>query len=330
MSRYTLDELERQTLALPDDLPGLIKQASEQVLSALYGRPSPDRVVVLGSGDSLNAAIACAPAFGGVEYRPMSAAEYTAQPAVPRGRTVVVAVSASGNNPLLVDAVAGARSGGCHTIAVTANPRSPLGQATETIVELSPGPLEPSPGIRTYQSSLVALLQLAGSGVAADPLVEAVGRSIALGRPHVSELVDAFADAPVVMVVGSGAGLGTARHIAAKVTECAAVPAVGAELEDWWHVHRFGHDPLSPVLFIGTPGPARETVLTIMRRTVGRRPVVVIAAEDDQEAASLGALVVPVAADIPHIHRPLADHVVAGLLAAGLARRRGILPFANP
>jgi glucosamine--fructose-6-phosphate aminotransferase (isomerizing) len=267
----------------------------------------------------------------------MSASEYLGHPparVIPRDQITVIGVSASGGNPSLVTAVTAARADGCRTIAVTANADSPLATAAETTVRVSPGPLEPSPGIRTYQASLVGLLHLAGGlggggNPAADLLVHAVERSIALARPHLPALADALAAAPVVMVVGSGPGLGTARHVAAKITESAGLPAVGVELEDWWHVHRFGHDRRHPVLFIATPGPAREAVLAMARRTAQRRTVVLIAAEDDREARDLGQ-VVPVAAGVPDTYRPLTDHVFAGLLAAGLAHRRGALPFVNP
>ncbi|MFI5907240.1 SIS domain-containing protein [Dactylosporangium sp. NPDC051541] len=340
--RYRLDELEAQTSALPTDLLGLVPDAAEQVRHKLGDRPGTERIVVLGSGDSLNAAIACGPAFariGRAEYLPMSPTEYLTHPparVVAPDRVTVVGVSATGGNPSLVTAVTAARDEGCPTIAVTANAESPLAAAAGTVLRLALGPLEPSPGIRTYQASLVGLLHLAdGLGAAgeqpeAELLAAAVDRSIALARPPVAALLDDLAAAPVVLVVGSGAGLGTARHVAAKITESAGRPAAGVELEDWWHVHRFGHDRRHPVLFIATPGPARAAVLATARRTLPRRPVILVAAEDDREARDLGVPVIPVAAGVPDAQRPLVDHVFAGPLAAGLADRCGVLPFANP
>ncbi len=341
-SRYDVEELARQTGALPADLLRLVPDAADQVERELGDVPRPERIVALGSGDSLNAAMACRPAFAGTglpEYRPMSGSEYLTHPPagdVPRARITVIGVSATGGNPSLVTAVTAARADGCRTVALTADGDSPLALAAETTIRLSPGPLRPSPGIRTYQASLVGLLHLAhGIGgtrrdLAAEHLAAAVERSIGLARPHLPALVDALAAAPVVLVVGSGGGLGTARHVAAKITESAGLPAAGIELEDWWHVHRFGHDPRHPVLFIATPGPAREAVLGTARRTAQRRPVVLVAAEDDQEVRELRTPVVPVATGVPDTQRPLVDHVFAGLLAAGLAQRRGVLPFANP
>lgn len=350
-SRYRVEELERQTAALAGDLPGLLRDATAAVGDALPGLPELDRIIALGSGDSLHAALACAPAFARtVDYRPMTASEFTRHPPAPetpRARTAIVGISASGGNPSIVATVTDARGRGHPTVAVTSTADSPLSAAARTTLRVRSGAMEPSPGIRTYQASLVTLLCLAGRLAAAggapesgaerpaglaDPwrLADAVRRSAALARPALPPLVDAWASAPVVMVAGSGPGLGTARHVAAKITEAAAQPAVGVELEDWWHVHRFGHERGNPVLFVATPGPARDAVVAMARRTAQRRPVAVVAAEGDEDAAGAGDWFVPVAPGVSDVCRPLIDHVFAGPLAAGLAQRRGVLPFANP
>ena len=336
--RYTVEELERQTEALPADLPGLLRDASADARNALPDVRKLDRIVALGSGDSLNAAMACALAFsrgGAVEYCPMSASEFTRYPPARTAspdRTAVIGVSASGGNPSIVATLTAAREQGCPTIALTGNADSPLSAAAETTLHVGIGPTDPSPGIRTYQASLVAMLALAGDAGLADAerLVEAVRRSVTLAGPAIRPLADAWADAPVAMVVGSGPGLGTARHVAAKITEGAGMPAMGVEIEDWWHVHRFGHARQSPVLFIATPGRGRDAVVAMAERTTDRRPVFMVAAEDDQGASETGAGIIPVAPGVPEACGPLVDHVFAGLLAAGLAHRGDVLPFANP
>jgi glutamine---fructose-6-phosphate transaminase (isomerizing) len=346
VSAYSVPEIRRQTGALADDLPGLLDRASEGAARALAGAPAPDRIVVLGSGDSLNAAIASRRAFAAglpVEYWPLTPSEFLDHP--PPGRapgsgTTVLAVSASGDNPTLLAATTRAREAGCATIAVTARPGSALTEAAEHTVPVRPdGASARSPGIRTYQASLVGLLvlarQLAGGSSGAfggvdGRLASGVARSAEIAEEPVATLVPRLAAAGIVVVVGFGPTLGTARHVAAKVTESAACPAIGVDLEDWWHVHRFGHALAVPVIVLVTPGCGREAALAMARRTADRRPVVVVAAEDDAEAAAVGIATVPVAAVVPEVSRPLCDHVFAGLLAAGLAQARAVVPFANP
>jgi glutamine---fructose-6-phosphate transaminase (isomerizing) len=346
MSSYSVAEIRRQTATLADDLPGLLDRASVGAAQALAGAPAPSRVVVLGSGDSLNAAFATRQAFATrltAEYWPLTPSEFLDH--APPGRalgsgTTVVAVSASGSNPALLTATIRARKAGCRTIAVTGHRGSALAEEAEHVVAVELGEATaPSPGIRTYQGSLAGLLVLAmqlasgssGAFVGVDGrLAAAVARSAEMAEQPVATLAPHLATAWNVVVVGFGPTLGTARHVATKVTESAACPAIGVELEDWWHVHRFGHARDVPVVALVTPGRGREAALAMARRTADRRPVAIVAAEDDAEAAQIGIVTIPVAAGVPEVARPFVDHVFAGLLAAELAQARAVVPFANP
>lgn len=343
MSRYSLEEMRRQTAALAADLPGLVATCASGAARAVASIPRPERVVVLGSGDSVNAAIAVRGAFGAggaVEYAAATATEYLDHPPtrrLPADRVAVIGVSASGGNSALLAAVTAARRAGSPTIAVTARAESPLAAAADATLAVTTDALSaPSPGIRTYQGTLVGLLAIAGELNPMRPpaidgsVTDLVGRSAHLALGPSGELASVLASAPVVVVVGSGPGLGTARHVAAKITEAAAQPAVGVELEDWWHVHRFGHPPQCPVVVLVPSGPGRDAALAMARRTSARRPVVLAAPESDGEASAAGLPVVPSAGGGPVPARPLVDSVFAGPLAVALAQARDVVPFANP
>jgi glucosamine--fructose-6-phosphate aminotransferase (isomerizing) len=168
VSGYSVAEIRRQTEALSSDLPGLLERATEGACRAMAGAPAADRIVALGSGDSLNAAIASRSAFAAghpVEYWPLTPSEFLDHPPpgqAPGSGTIVVAISASGGNPALLAATKRAREAGCRTIAVTAHLESALAETAEHIVPVrTAGAIAPSPGIRTYQGSLVGLLALA-------------------------------------------------------------------------------------------------------------------------------------------------------------------------
>jgi glutamine---fructose-6-phosphate transaminase (isomerizing) len=346
MSGYSVAEMRRQTKALSSDLPELWDRATEGASQTASGAPAADRVVALGSGDSLNAAIASRSAFAAghrAEYWPLTPSEFLDHPPpgrVPASGTIVVAISASGGNPALLEATRRARKAGYRTVAVTASLQSALVEAAEHMVPvLTAGSTAPSPGIRTYQASLVGLLalarELAGGASAAfggvhGGLATKVARSAEIAAAPLAALVPSLVGAGLVVVVGFGPTLGTARHVAAKLTESAACAAIGVELEDWWHVHRFGHPRDVPVIILVMPGRGRDTALAMARRTAGRRPVIVVAAEDDAEAAGVGMAAIPVAGGVPEVARQLSDHVFAGPLAAALAQARSVLPFANP
>ena len=359
---YTLDEVERQADALPDDLASLTPAAvaGAREVSARLGRP--DGVVLVGSGDSRHAALAARPAFAaaGVAVRVMAATtlarELRGAPGPlarePRGssgplagRPAVIGVSASGSNPAVAEALAQARAGGLDTVAVTGQADSPLAQAAAATLRLDPGSSRPSPGIRTYQASLLALLHLARAlagpaGADAftalddrdglDGLRDAQRRALAAAREAAVPVARMLRDVPLVRIVAADSAAGTATHLAAKLTEVAGVPSAAVELDDWWHVHRFGHPVAHPVVFLVPPGVDRDAAMAYAVRTAERRRLLVIAGESDTGARAAAELAVSVPDGVPELVRPLVDSAGAGVLAAALARLLGRTPFSCP
>ncbi|MFE4857459.1 SIS domain-containing protein [Streptomyces sp. NPDC056670] len=343
---YTLEEVERQTATLPADLPSLV-EAARTGAGNLVGRLGPvRRVVLLGSGDSLYAAQSSRNAFtdGGIECLAMSATEFLYEfpaPPEPARRTAVVGVSASGGNPTVVAAVSRARAAGHPTVAVTGAASSPLAGAAAAAVVADPGACAPSPGIRTHQAGLVSLLYLAHAARAAREgpraggpfdtaaVVRAQVRTLALVENPAAAAARLLAAAPVVSVVAPAGALGTARYLAAKFSETAGVPAAASCPEEWWHVHRFGHDPAHPVLVLLSPGPGRAAALETAARMAARRRLVVLAGQRDEAARAVASVFVPLADGVAQAARPLVDAVAAGPLALGVARALGRLPFAR-
>ncbi|QHC31822.1 MULTISPECIES: SIS domain-containing protein [unclassified Streptomyces] len=338
---YSLEEVHRQTSALPEDLLALSAPAA-QAATAARRLGAPRRLVLLGSGDSLYASIAALPAFAaaGIRGRAMSGGEFLTRvpsQAVCGKPATVVGISASGGNPTVLEAMAAAGRLGHPTVAVTCAADGQLARAADTAVVLDPGPSAPSPGIRTYQATLLSLLHLAhawggadaGATAALDPcLLARTQRAVILGaRAGAGAVARLLSPAPLVQVVSPVSALGTARYLAAKFSEIAGVPAMATDDEDWWHVHRFGHGVHHPVLFFLTPGPDRAQALEFARRTAARSPLIVVAADGDEEARAVGAVAVPTAARIAGTVRPLVDSAVAAPLALALARLLGRLPF---
>ncbi|WP_037908067.1 SIS domain-containing protein [Actinacidiphila yeochonensis] len=352
---YTLREVTRQFTRLPADLVELSRVAEPAAARAAGSLRSLERLVLLGSGDSLHAALSAAPllARAGVECAVLPAATFLQSPPWPEAEartTAVVGVSASGGNPTVVSAVAGARRHARATVAVTCAAGSPLARAAETSVIVDPRASEPSPGIRTYQAVLLALLHL-GAAVCRSPAhrggggrpADVVAHTAALGDPETiaraqsatiegarlaaGPVAALLAPVPVVLVVAGPATSGSARYLAAKFTETAGVPAMAVDPEDWWHVHRFGHDPAHPVVFFVPPGPDRGAALETARRTARSRRLVVVAGAADAEAREVAAVTVPVAEHVAEVARPLVDSAVSGPLAAELARVLHRLPF---
>ncbi len=341
------DVLFRQIARLAGDLrdstPVFDAQARE-LLSPSEWR-SIDRVYLTGSGDSLDASLAAALAFetlADVPCTPVSAqrfADYgvTSLRRGHAGRTLVLAISASGETPPVLQAVELAREWGATTVSITAKPGSSLGQATDHSVLVTLDGQEPSPGVRSYQASLISLLlvairlgearghlggdELRRELVGLDGPIEATDKAVAGCCPDVADMI---VEVGHLVVLGGGPSFGTARFAAAKVIESAGLLAVAQDLEEWWHAERFAYPIDMPVVILAPRGRSwpRALALAAAATRQGRRTVVV-ASDLDAEAATCARTVFPVRGEVREEFSPLLYHVFAGRLACHVAQKLG-------
>ncbi len=332
-----VDELER----LEDDLrlliPVLRRQLADQ---AAEGFARPREIFVVGQGDSYIAGVAAEMAFfaEGLSVRTQHAQhfrDYAIDGMRSPEHTLVVGVSASGATERVVQALVAARDRGAATLAVTGRAGSAAAAAADRdlLVELSEK--ERSPGIRSYQASLAALLMaastLGGSDVPAakfEALPSAVGATVRAALACCPAIAASVADAPTIMFAGTGPSYGAALYAAAKLVEAAGVTASGHELEDWWHVDRFKTPSDLPLVVIAPPGRSNLRALELARkaREIGRR-VIVVASRADTALARYADAVIPVCGEAPEELSPLLYHICGGALAAALASRLGRNPF---
>jgi glucosamine--fructose-6-phosphate aminotransferase (isomerizing) len=305
-----------------------------------------DRVILTGDGDSYHAACAAEMAveqIAGVDCRPLSAFRFDAYGATSlraAAHPLVIAVSASGTTDRVVRAIRSARQHAT-TIAVTGVAGSPVTQVADHSIVVGLAEPRRSPGIRTYQASLLGLLLVAaqlGHHRHASPDIEAEAELVALAEAveataaAVTEpcrrLAATLADAPAMMTVGSGPSYGTALFTAAKIIEGAGVFAAGQDLEEWSHVERFAYPDDMPVVVIAPPGRSHQRALELAAQAhrLGRR-VVAVTAHDDAEAAPYAHAVLPVHGNTREEFSPLLYHVFSSYLACHLADTLGRKPF---
>ncbi|MFC4585727.1 SIS domain-containing protein [Sphaerisporangium corydalis] len=302
------------------------------------------QVYLVGDGDSYHAACAAEMAFetiGGVTCRPMSAfrfAEYGSGWMRDPGGTLVVAATASGRTPAVLDALRRAREHGAPTVAITGTAGSPVTEVADRVLAVELPDKEPGPGVRSYQATLLGMLLLAlrlgdagtllGELTALADVVTATDRAL---TAH-TDVAGWVAAAPVMVVAGSGPNHGTAQYAAAKLVEGAGVMAMGQDLEEWCHVERWAYPLDMPVFVIAVPGRshARAVAMAARARELGRRVVAVAHAGDGAIAPHAHALL-PVArpetGDVREAFSPLVCHVFAAHLAAHVATTLGRLPF---
>jgi glutamine---fructose-6-phosphate transaminase (isomerizing) len=344
----------RQVGSLAGDLAEQAGPVSEQVEGLLTGREwaGTGTVYLTGDGDSYHAACAAEMAFeslAGAVCEPLSAlrfAEYCApwlRPG-PAGRPLVIAISASGTTQRVIQAVEAGRRDGALTVAITGTPGGPVTQAADRAVVIELPRPERSPGIRTWQASLLGLLLTAiklGQARGHYPpqqadvlraelagLAGAISATASMIKEQCRDVADIAAASPVLVMTGSGPSYGTALFAAAKMTEAAGVFAAGQDLEEWCHVETQAYPDSMPVFVIAPPGRSRQQATTVAATASQQgRHVIAVTDEDATAITARASVVLPVQGQVREEFSPLLYHIFAGYVASYLAERLERLPF---
>ena len=349
------DVMRRQLDALANDLRHLMDDVEEQLRAALpegeWRRAGWVRLV--GNGDSHAASLAATMAFhtlAGVGCEAVSALPFMAYgaargvPAPEASRPLVVAISAGGATPLVLKAIDRARADGCRTVALTGAPGSAIARSADHAIAVPLPSPERSPGIRTFQASLAALLLMAirigqarGRCSSDDAvslrreirlLADAVEATRVANESGCDEVAARVADAPAQLVLGSGPSYGTARFAAAKLVEGAGVFAAAQDVEEWWHVERFAYPVEMPLFVIAPPGRShsRAAEIAAAARGMGRQ-VIAVTATNDGQVAKHATIALSVQGACREEFSPLVYHLFASRVAAELGDRLSRSPF---
>ena len=170
-------------------------------------------------------------------------------------RTVMLAVSQSGESPDLLDTVRSAIAAGVPVLAFTNSDTSSLSGLADVHVCLTAGPELSVAATKTYTAELLALFLVLRRASGADWLalqdgIAAASQAARLTLDTNSEAVSTTAksliDADRVLVVGRGYAMSTAKEGALKLMETNAMAASG------WSAADATHGPLGQVV-PGTP-----------------------------------------------------------------------------
>jgi glucosamine--fructose-6-phosphate aminotransferase (isomerizing) len=340
----------KQVEGLAGDLRALTHPFAQQIRTVLT--PSEwmavNKVYLTGDGDSYHASCAAEMAFeaiADVACAPMSAQRFLdygaawMHPTAPH-QTLVVATSASGGTKRVVQAIERAKAHGALTIALTGTPNSAVTQVADRTIVVELPQKERSPGIRTYQASLMGMLLVAiqlGEMRNTYPqeeanvlrqelaaLADVVDATNDVIKGRCREVADLIADTPTMVMAGSGPSYGTALFSAAKMVEAAGIFAIGQDLEEWWHVERFAYPVDMPVFVIAPPGRSywRAGDLAATARALGRR-VIAVTHKDDTEVTRHAHFVLSVQGEVREEFSPLLYHLFASYVASYLAERLG-------
>ena len=311
-----------------------------QVKEKLQDVPVPSRVYLLGCGDSWASGLATRLAFerwAGVPTEALPAMEfsrYLIDYAPPQ--SLVVATSNYGRTSRTIECVIQARACDLKTVAVTANPESPIAREADFVLDLTYSERSFAPGTSSYIASLLILYSLAlflgeREGRLVTSEVESILKQIAdLASPMqqtleaaetpVKQLVQRVQSDSGICFLGAGPNYGTARFSASKMFEANRQQAISQELEEWAHEGFFFTDPNTYTFVLAAQGAgldrAREQLSAI--KAVDSYGVALCEVQDS-ETQALADLTFPVFGRPDEILSPLLYCLSAELFALQFA-----------
>ncbi|MGH2377260.1 MAG: SIS domain-containing protein [Candidatus Limnocylindria bacterium] len=261
---------------------------------------------------------------------PSLVTRYGTPPGFARG--AVIGISQSGAAPDVAAVLDAGRSSGARTIAITNVARSRVARSADAVLAMRAGPERSVAATKTYTATCLALALLASSCAEArgrDPiptegLAEAVEEAVGVGD-EAARLAGRIGRARALVILGRGLAYPMALEAALKVKELARIWAEPYSSADLAHGPIALLGPDTPAVVMSTRGTVERDARDLARRLRARGVRVLAITNDERLAESADGAVLLRAA--PHeAMAVIALVVVAQLLAAELARRRGLDP----
>lgn len=250
-------------------------------------------------------------------------------------RSLMLAVSQSGESPDLLDTVRATVRQGVPVVTFTNSRTSTLATLGDIHVPLSAGPELSVAATKTYTAELLALhlvLKLA-AGQDWDSLEQQVliaadvaASVIADIATDMSGLAELLVDADRVLVVGRGYSMSSAKEGALKLMETNAIAASGWSAADATHGPLGQVVPGTPVILLTASPAGRESVETFGAAAYELGGRVITVGTPMSDAAHHVRLLGSEHTDLDPALLPLIDVIPLQQLALDLARRRGKNP----
>jgi glutamine---fructose-6-phosphate transaminase (isomerizing) len=243
-------------------------------------------------------------------------------------RAAVLAISQSGRSPDIAAVLAAARDQRRPTIAITNDPRSPVGELADVVVPMLAGEERSVAATKTYLSSLHAVAQIASclrndSGREAwfarlPELIGAAAEELFGTRRR----FDPIAGMTLLTVVGRGLQFPTAHETALKVREVSGIPAEAFSPPDLIH---------GPIAALGQSGAlwvvssaGREQPDEAAFETLAGGVGATVAVSDRDALVRAAEVGVSIPAGIPEWAAPMIAVIPAQAAALRLGELRGV------
>jgi len=341
---YMLKEIHEQPSALRNTFSGRLDAGGAVDLSEVdLDLESVERVVIVACGTAYHAGLLGKEAIERLARIPVEvavASEYRYADPIGDEKTLVVAVSQSGETTDTLAAVEAARAFGGRVLAVTNTQGSLITREADAVLLTKAGPEIAVASTKAFLAQIAALYLLAlglartrGAVPEADLLElgrdlrrapEKIEETIELLDGRVEEAVRIFEEARCALFLGRGTSYPVVLEGALKLKEISYLPAEGYPAGEMKHGPIALVDEHCPVVAILGEGVIREKTLSNVEETVARGAnVIAVAREGDRAAGRMARLVLPVPGP-PGILDPFVCSVPLQLLAYRVAKERGL------
>jgi glutamine---fructose-6-phosphate transaminase (isomerizing) len=268
------------------------------------------------------------------------ASEYRYADPIGDEKTLVIAISQSGETTDTLAAVEAARGLGGRVLAITNTQGSLITREADAVLLTRAGPEIGVAATKTFLAQIAALDLLAleiakARGAVPKEELMKLGRDLrrapekveeALGmlEGRVEEAARIFEAARCALFLGRGPSYAVALEGALKLKEISYLPAEGHPAGEMKHGPIALVDEHCPVVAVLGEGLTREKTLSNVEETVARGAnVLAVAREDDEPARRISRVVLPVP-EAPEMLGPFVGSVPLQLLAYRVAKDRAL------
>ena len=341
---YMLKEIYEQPAAVGATLSGRLDADGSVDLSEVdLDLATVERVSIVACGTAYHAGLLARHAIERLARVPVEvavASEYRYSDPIGDEKTLVVAISQSGETTDTLGAVQAARDFGGRVLAVTNTQGSLITREADTVLLTRAGPEIGVAATKTFLAQFAALYLLAlelarAKGTSPEEELLRLGRELRQAPEKIEETLQMLGDgaqqaarlfdkARCALFLGRGPSYPVALEGALKLKEISYLPAEGHPAGEMKHGPIALIDEHCPVVAVLGESLIREKTLSNVEETIARGAMVVaVAREDDRAAQRMARVVLPIP-EAPEFLGPFVSSVPLQLLAYHFAKSRGL------
>ncbi len=245
---------------------------------------------------------------------------------------LVLGISQSGQSPDIVSVITEGNRQGVPTLAITNDPKSPLAQTADYVINLESGPEKAIAATKTYVASLmvIAMLSVALKGdqerlVELERVPDLIREVLGLDE-LIQKVAERYRYMQQCVVLGRGYNYATAFEWALKLKELAYVVAAPYSSSD------FRHGPMAilshgfPVFAVAHAGDVFSDMMDLLSMLVRERDVELLTISNEPRVLELAHTSLPMPKNMPEWISPIVSIVPAQLFSYYLTQAKGLDP----